>query len=177
MNIVVNGRNVDVTPALRSYAEDKVMKFDRYLPNITEAVITLSIQKFRHKAEVLLKANGNQIQAESVTEELYSAIDDVAQKLERQIKKLKGKLQTHRKAESKSRTVEAPAVAEEGAAAEAGRIIKKTVSSKPMSPEEAAIQMQTNNQEFVVFTNGQSGDMNVIYRRSDGNLGLIGPAK
>jgi putative sigma-54 modulation protein len=177
MNIVVNGRNVDVTPALRSYAEDKITKFDRYLPNITEAVITLSIQKFRHKAEVLLKANGTQIQAEGETEELYSAIDDVAQKLERQIKKLKGKLQTHRKGEGKSRAAEAAGAAEEPVAAEAGRIIKKTVSTKPMSPEEAAIQMATGHQDFLAFTNDQSGAMNVIYRRTDGNLALIEPAK
>jgi putative sigma-54 modulation protein len=178
MNVVVNGRNVEVTQTLRSYAEDKITKFEKYLSNITEAVITLSIQKYRHKAEVLLKANGNIIQAEGVTDELYSAIDDVAQKLERQIKKLKGKLQTHRKPDGKSRTTAPAAAAEEAAAAsETGRIIKKPLSTKPMSPDEAAIQMEINNQEFLVFTNDQSGDINVIYRRSDGNLGLIEPAK
>jgi putative sigma-54 modulation protein len=177
MNIVVNGRNVEVTQPLRSYAEDKITKFEKYLSNITEAVITLSIQKYRHKAEVLLKANGNIIQAEGVTDELYSAIDDVAQKLERQIKKLKGKLKTHRKPDGKSRTAAPAAEAEEAAASETGRIIKKSLSTKPMSPDEAAIQMDINNQEFLVFINDQNGDINVIYRRSDGNLGLIEPAK
>ncbi len=176
MNVVVNGRNVEITPALRSYAEDKMSKFDRYLSNITETVVTLSIQKYRHKAEVLLKANGNLIQAEGVTEELYSSIDEVAQKLERQIKKLKGKLHSHRKAESKARG-EAPA-SSESASAEAGRITKKrTVESKPMSPDEAAIQLEMSSQDFLVFTNDQSGDINVIYRRSGGNFGLIEPAK
>jgi len=175
MNIVVNGRNVDVTPALKSYAEEKITRFDKYLPKITEAVVTLSIQKFRHKAEVLIKANGTQIQAESETDELYSAIDEVSEKVERQIKKLKGKLQTHRKGDGKSRVEGAVASAEE--AAEAGRIIKKTVQAKPMSPEEAAIQMQATNQDFMAFMNYESGDMNVIYRRADGNLGLIEPVK
>jgi putative sigma-54 modulation protein len=178
MNVVVNGRNVTVTPTLRSYAEDKITKFEKYLSNITEAVITLSIQKYRHKAEVLIKANGNIIQAEGVTDELYSAIDDVAQKLERQIKKLKGKLRTHRKPDSKSRTAATAAADEEAASAsETGRIIKKTLNTKPMSPDEAAIQMEINNQEFLVFINDQSGDISVIYRRSDGNLGLIEPSK
>lgn len=174
MNIVVNGRNVEVTPALRAYAEDKIGKFERYLSNITEAVVTLSIQKYRHKAEVLIKANGNLIQAEGVTEELYSSIDEVAQKLERQIKKLKGKIQSHRKAEGKAKA----AVSGEEALAEGGRtIISKPLDTKPMSPDEAAIQLEMGNREFVAFINDHSGDVNVVYRRSDGNLGLIEPAK
>jgi putative sigma-54 modulation protein len=177
MNIVVNGRNVDVTPALKSYAEEKITRFDKYLPKITEAVVTLSIQKFRHKAEVLIKANGTQIQAEGETEELYSAIDEVTQKLDRQIKKLKGKLQTHRKTEGRARSAEPTGVGMEEASPETGRIVRKTVHAKPMSPEEAAIQMQTTNQEFMAFMNFESGDMNVIYRRSDGDLGLIEPVK
>lgn len=176
MNIVVNGRNVEVTPALRSYAEDKISKFERYLSNITEAVVTLSVQKYMHKAEVLIKANGNLIQAEGVTEELYSAIDEVAQKLERQIKKLKGKLHSHRKTEGKART--SASGAGEEAHAETGRsIVRKTLETKPMSPDEAAIQLDIGSRDFVVFTNDQSGDVNVIYRRSDGNFGLIEPAK
>jgi len=174
MNIVVNGRNVEVTPALRAYAEDKISKFDRYLSNITEAVVTLSIQKYRHKAEVLIKANGNLIQAEGVTEELYSSIDEVAQKLERQIKKFKGKIKSHRKAEGKAKEaspgVEAPA---EGART----IISKPLDAKPMSPDEAAIQLEMGKREVVAFINGQSGDVNVIYRRADGNFGLIEPTK
>lgn len=176
MNIVVNGRNVEVTPALKSYAEDKISKFERYLSNITEAVVTLSIQKYRHKAEVLIKANGNLIQAEGVTEELYSAIDEVAEKLERQIKKLKGKLHSHRKVEGRAKA-SSPAPSEE-APAEAGKVIvRRTIETKPMSPDEAAIQLEIAGKDFVVFTNDQSGDINVIYRRSDGNIGLIEPAR
>ncbi len=172
MKIVVNGRNIDVTPALRSYAEEKIGKFDRYLSNITEAVVTLSVQKFRHKADVLLKANGTMIQAEGVTDELYSAIDEVSQKLERQVKKFKSKMQSHRKAENKTKT----AIPEEPIAEETGRIItRKSFEMKPMTPDEAAVQLDIQNMEFFVFTNDQSGDINVIYRRGDGNFGLIEP--
>ncbi len=175
MNIVVTGRNVEVTPALRSYAEDKIGKFERYLSNITEAVITFSIQKHMHKAEVLLNANGNLIQAEGVTGELYSAIDEVAQKLERQVKKFKGKLHSHRKAEGKSRV--AATVPEETPSETERVIVRKTLETKPMAPEEAAMHMEMDNQDFRVFTNDQSGEINVTYRRSDGNIGLIEPAK
>ncbi len=98
MNIIVNGRHLEITPALRSYAEEKVGKFDRYLSEISEAIVTLSIEKkYRHKADVLLKVNGVLIQAESVTDEIYSAIDEVVEKLDRQIKKYKDKLVSHRK--------------------------------------------------------------------------------
>src|SRR3989304_5515128 len=92
MNIIVTGRHLEVTDALKKYAEAKIKKFDRYLTNITEATITLSIEKYRHKAEVLLKVNGYLIQAEGITGEIYSSIDEVVEKLERQVKKYKEKL-------------------------------------------------------------------------------------
>ncbi|MFA4830398.1 MAG: ribosome-associated translation inhibitor RaiA, partial [Thermodesulfovibrionales bacterium] len=96
MNVIVNGRHMDLTPALKNYAEEKVKKFERYSSNITEAVVTLSIEKYRHKAEVLLKANGTLIQAEGITGEIYSSIDEVVEKLEKQVKKYKEKLVSHR---------------------------------------------------------------------------------
>jgi putative sigma-54 modulation protein len=174
MNIVVNGRNLEITPALKTYAEDKIGKFDRYLSNITEAVVTLSIQKYRHKAEVLLKANGMMIQAEGVTGEIYSSIDEVVEKLQRQVKKLKGKSRSSRKGEGKAKA----APPSEAPREEAGSVIKrKRFAMKPMTPEEAAMQLELSDMSFFVFNNDQSGEINVIYRRNDGDLGLIEPAK
>lgn len=175
MNIVVNGRNnLEITPTLRNYAEEKIGKFDRYLSNITEAVITLSVQKYRHKAEVLLKANGILIQAEGVTGEIYSSIDEVVGKLERQVKKFKEKLTSHRKADGKIK--ETPAA--KSSPEETGKIIKrKRFDMKPMAPDEAAMQMELLDKNFFIFTNDQSGNINVIYRRTDGNFGLIEPVK
>lgn len=178
MNIIVNGRHLDVTPAIRSYAEEKVSKFERYLHEISEAVVTLSIEKkFRHKAEVLLKVNGILIQAESVTGEIYSAIDEVSEKLDRQVKKYKEKLVSHRK--GGVRTAAVPASSEKPAAPkETGRIIKnKRFELKPMSPDEASMQMELLDKDFYVFVNDISGDINVIYLRQDGNFGLIEPVK
>lgn len=172
MNILVNGRHLEVTPALRAYAEEKIRKFERYLSNITEATVTLSVEKYSHKVEVLLKANGLMIQAEGVTEEIYSAIDEVVEKLDKQVKRYKEKLVSHRKGEGK--TTELPPVSE----AETGRIIKtKRFDMKPMSPDEAAMQMDLIDKDFFVFANDVSGAMNVIYRRKDGNYGLIEPVK
>ena len=174
MKIIVTGRHIEVTPALKDYAEKKIARFERYLSNISEAVATLSVEKYRHKVEVLLKVNGVLIQAESITGDVYSSIDEVAEKLERQIKKYKEKMVSHRKPEGKSGNEEA----EEATPAETGRIIKnKRFELKPMSPDEAAMQMELLDKDFFVFTNDKSGDINVIYRRRDGNFGLIEPVK
>jgi putative sigma-54 modulation protein len=174
MKIIVTGRHIEVTPALKDYAEKKIARFERYLSNISEAVVTLGVEKYRHKVEVLLKVNGVLIQAESITGDVYSAIDEVAEKLERQIKKYKEKLVSHRKSEGKSGSAEA----EEAVPSDTGRIIKnKRFELKPMSPDEAAMQMELLDKDFFVFTNDKSGDINVIYRRKDGNFGIIEPVK
>jgi putative sigma-54 modulation protein len=173
MNIIISGRHLEITPALKAYAEEKVKKFERYLSDISEANVTLSIEKkYRHKAEVLLKANGVLIQAEGVTGEVYSSIDEVVEKLERQVKKYKDKLVSRRKGTSKAaETAASPP-------AETGSIIKnKRFELKPMSPDEASMQMELLDKDFFVFINDISEDINVIYRRRDGNFGLIEPVK
>jgi len=171
MNIIINARHMELTETLKNYAEEKIGKFKKYLNNITEAIITLSIEKYRHKAEVLLKVNGLLIQAESITEEMYASIDEVVEKLERQVKKYKEKIVSHRKNRNKSSTLSTseltiPAI-----------IKRKSFDMKPMSVEEAAMQMELLDKDFFVFTNASSGDINVLYKRRDGNLGLIEPIK
>ncbi|MEW6067085.1 MAG: ribosome-associated translation inhibitor RaiA [Nitrospirota bacterium] len=174
MNLIITGRHLEVTPALKNYAEKRIKKFGRYLSNISEAIVTISVEKYRHKVEVLLKVNGVLIQAEGITGEVYSSIDEVAEKLDRQIKKYKEKLVSHRKNEGKTGTIPEKAVV----LTESGKIIKnKRFELKPMSPDEAAMQMDLLDKDFFVFTNGISGDINVIYRRKDGNFGLIEPVK
>ncbi|HAM49667.1 MAG TPA: ribosome-associated translation inhibitor RaiA [Nitrospiraceae bacterium] len=177
MNIIVNGRHLEVTPALRSYAEEKIGKFERYLSNITEATVTLVVEKYRHKTEVLLKANGVMIQAEGITGDIYSSIDEVVEKLEKQVKKYKEKMVSYRKGEGKS----VPSPMAEGISApapERARIIKKErLAMKPMSPDEAALQMELLDKDFFIFSNDASGEINVIYHRNDGNYGLIEPVK
>ncbi len=172
MNIIINGRHLEITPALRSYAEEKIGRFDKYISNITEAIVTLSVEKYRHKAEVLLKVNGVMIQAESVTGEVYSAIDEIVEKLEKQVVKHKEKIHSYRKGEKKA------AATVPAGASEKGRIIKhKRFDMKPMDPEEAVNQMELLDKDFFVFASQISGDINVIYRRKDGNYGLIEPVR
>lgn len=171
MNIIINGRRMDLTPNLKRYAEEKVGKFKKYLNNITEATVTLSVEKYRHKAEVLLKVNGLLIQAESITDEMYASIDEVVEKLERQVKKYKEKIVSYRKNRNKSK------VTSKAENTTPTIIKRKSFDIKPMSVEEAAMQMDLLDKSFFIFTNASSGDINVLYKRKDGNLGLIEPIK
>ncbi|MBI5025559.1 MAG: ribosome-associated translation inhibitor RaiA [Nitrospirae bacterium] len=179
MNIIVTGRHMAVTDNLRDYAQEKVRKFDKYLGNISEAVVTLSVEKYRHKAEVLLKVNGMLIQAEGITGEMYSSIDKVVEKLNRQVKKYKEKLishSSHRKGEGKT-SPETSSGSPMSTEFTPTIIKRKRFDIKPMNPEEAAAQMDLLDKDFFVFTNASTGDINVLYKRRDGNLGLIEPSK
>jgi putative sigma-54 modulation protein len=162
---------MDLTENLKSYAEEKIGRFSKYLSNITEANVTLSVEKYRHRAEVLMKVNGLMIQAESITADMYSSIDEVVEKLERQVKKYKEKVSSHRKGKK--------AEAASGAAEAAAPMIikRKFYDTKPMSVDEAAMNMDMLKRPFFVFTNASSGDINVLYKRNDGHLGLIEPVK
>ena len=178
MNVVVTGRNVEVTPALKKYAADKVKKFDRLDAKIMEASFEFSTEKFRHRVEVTLKVNGQIIQAKGDTEEMYASIDEVMDKLSRQLKKVKEKQGSRRK---EDRASIKGSVAQEAVEEEANmprQIIKsERFDPKPMTAEEAAMQLDLLSRDFFVFSNASSGTINVVYRRKDGHVGLIQPGK
>ena len=171
MNIIINCKQMDLTKNLKEYAEEKISKFKKYLGNVSEATVTLSVEKYRHKAEVLLKVNGSFIQAQSTTGEMYSSIDDVVEKLARQVRKYKDKTVSLRKNKEKSRALQ------ESEETFPSIIKNKSYNLKPMSVEEAAMQMDLLDRDFFVFTNASSGHMNVLHKRNDGNFGLIEPVK
>lgn len=173
MKITIKGRNIDVTEALRQYIEKRITKFERFLNEVGEAIITVSTEKFTHKIDVLFKVNGHLIQAEGKTEDLYSAVDQVVEKLEKQVLKYKEKIQNKNKKSNKySQQVATPS--EDSAK----RIVKyKKFDLRPMSPEEAVDQMELLDKDFFVFVNSFTGQVNVVYKRKDGNYGLIEPAK
>jgi len=179
MNVIVTGRNVEVTDALKQYAGDKIRKFDKFDANITEASFVFSLEKFRQRVEASLKVNGQMIQAESTTEEMYSSIDDVLDKLGRRLKKMKGKTDTRRKGDErslKSVTATANEEVEEEGPPQRMIIRAEGFDAKPMTAEEAADQLEILKRDFFVFINSASNGLNVIYRRKDGNMGLIQPS-
>ena len=174
MNVTILGKNMEVTDYLRDLALKKIEKLDKYFPQDTNATVVMSVEKSRHIIEVTIPYRGGVIRGEEVTGDMYASIDNVVAKLDRQIQKHKTKL-------SKAlRYDEAPAVPEyyddnEGRGPEIVRV--KRFSMKPMSVEEAMLQMDLLGHSFFVFTNGETGDINVLYARKDGNYGLIEPDK
>lgn len=171
MQISVVGRGIRATKALRSYAESKVKKLEKYIPKATEAVVTLRVEKYRHIAEILIKGNKTLIQAEGESNEMYTSIDNVMNKIVRQLKKYKEKRQDHK---GKQRGVEVAEIALEEE--KSLQIVKvKRFPMKPMLPEEAVMQMELLRKNFFVFSNASNEKINVVYKLEDGNVGLIEP--
>jgi len=175
MQTSVTFKNLDSSDTLRSYVQEKLDRFDRLLDNPAEANVVLSVEKFRHMAEINIIGDRLTINGKEETIDMYSAIDMVLDKLEKQIKKSKDKIRERRsgaKARNKSMLAEEINLPEE----ELERQIKiKHIEYKPMHVEEAALQMDLLDDNFLVFTNARSDQVNVLYRRKDGHYGLIQP--
>lgn len=178
MQISVSFRNVDPSEHLKGYAENRMARLKKYMDEPIEIYLVLSIQKFRHIADVTISANGMKIKAQEETGDLYSAIDMVLDKTEKQIKRHREKVKEH-KAEGKPKGLpEGKKIGEEREAEEEDlpQIVKtERILAKPMDVEEASLQLKLSNSEFVVFTNSKTRLINVLYRRKDGNFGLIEP--
>ncbi|MFA5073508.1 MAG: ribosome-associated translation inhibitor RaiA [Nitrospirota bacterium] len=176
MQINVIGRHIEVTDSLKQYAIEKFSRLEKYLPKTIHIVITLSvIKKVHHFAEAVIKSNGLLIQASEQTDEMYSTIDLLIEKIERRVRKYKEKLVTHKHQTGKG---EAAALAEPPAPDDhIPQIIKvKQFDLKPMLPEEAIMQMELLDKDFFIFLHAGTGQVSVIYKRKDGNVGLIEPA-
>ncbi|TYP50908.1 ribosome hibernation-promoting factor, HPF/YfiA family [Thermosediminibacter litoriperuensis] len=177
MKVTVSGKNFEVTPALKEYAEKKIGKLSRhfnYLNNDNlEAQVTLHVEKDRHIVEVTIPVNDMILRGEEETKDMYSSIDLVVDKLEKQIEKFKTKLtKALRKNSAKNGAVAEGEIAEE----DEPKVVKiKRFAIKPMSIDEAVLQMNLLGHNFFVFTNAETDEINVVYKRKDGDYGLIFP--
>jgi len=182
MDVVVKGRHIEITPALREYAEEKIRKLSRYL-NLPKAEVELSIERNpriseNQTAEVTIYTRGPVIRGKESTVDMHASIDLVAEKLEKQIKKYKGKVYNNHNNKAHGLSAEALAASPEPRMAETPEpsIVKtKQFAVKPMTPEEATLQMELLGHDFFVFTNSETEEINVVYRRSDEDYGLIEP--
>ena len=175
MDITVTFRHTDPIESLKTYAEEKISKINKYLDSPLDAHIVLSVEKFRHQADVSLSVNGTRFKGVDETGDMYSAIDQVTDKIEKQVKRYRSKIKNRR---AETRKNEKAIEAEEITALsfEDPSIEIEKMVAKPMDPEEAAMQLGMSQQDFLVFRNSRSREINVIYRRRDGNLGLIEPS-
>ncbi len=179
MDIMVTFRHMEPTESLRVYAQEKLSKLKKYLDTPIEAHVVLEVEKFRHLADVTLNIDGTRIKGVEETGDMYSAIDQVMDKIEVQVKRHRSKIRERRPESIKGEATLTEEATEETAVEAVGEpvIVPEKMDSKPMDPEEAAMQLSMSQQEFLVFRNSRSQLMNVIYKRRDGNLGLIEPPK
>ncbi len=175
MQLIIQGKNMEVTDRLQEYIEKKVGKLDRYLPTITEARMELSVEgaksaKDRQVAQLTVRSKGTLLRAEERTADMFASIDAIVDKMYRQIVRYKGKRYGRGRGPG-----EIPPV-EEFEEEEPPRIVRiKRFQVAPMDEEEAVEQMELLGHDFFVFFNVETSEMNVIYRRKDGNYGLIEP--
>lgn len=171
MKVQVRGRNVEVTPPLKDYVEKRLGKLEKYLDNLGDAQVTLTVEKDAHRIEVTIPINGMILRGEEATGDMYASTDMVVEKLEKQIERYKGRL-IKRAGKGVVEGKNLPAGDEDNGP----RVVRtKRFAIKPMAIDEALLQMNLLGHSFFVFSNAETDQVNVVYRRKDGNFGLIEP--
>ncbi|HEY2028370.1 MAG TPA: ribosome-associated translation inhibitor RaiA [Myxococcales bacterium] len=180
MQVNITFRNMFATDALRNHVQDKLGKVvDKYLDKVTEAHVTLSLERYLHQADINLHAGHFHVRGKEKSEDMYASIDMAIDKIERQLKKHKERLKNHRPTHVHA-TGPVRVRYEIFSHPDIEGVLPEVIRSdeflaKPMSVEEALMQMDLLNNDFLVFTRPESSDVNVIYRRKDGSFGLIAP--
>ncbi|MCL2695724.1 MAG: ribosome-associated translation inhibitor RaiA [Clostridiales bacterium] len=172
MRILISGKNLEVSAYLRETVEKKMGKLERFFPSDAEAHVTLSVEKNRHIVEITIPHQGRFIRSEEISGDMYASIDAALDKLERQIRKHKSNLKKGLREDAFAAHYPEEPAAED----HTPRVVRvKRFQIKPMSEEEAILQMALVGHSFYVFENAETGKINVLYSRKDGNLGLIEP--
>ncbi len=196
MQLNITFRNLDSSDSLKEYAQDKVERVHKYLDRAGEAHVVLSLERHLHHADITIQSGAWLLRGREKSEDMYASIDLAMDKIERQLRRYKEKLKTHHGRERVHHRQElmnqllirhdvvaipppeaaaAPALEREQAAEAPGPAIIRTNEflAQPMTVEDAVMQMDLMNNDFLVFTNARSNEMNVVYRRKDGLYGLI----
>jgi putative sigma-54 modulation protein len=177
MQTAVTFRNLEPSDALKTYVQERTGRLTKYIDKPMDSQVTLTVQKFRQIADVVINADGIRIAGQEAHEDMYAAIDLVMDKIERQVKKYKEKIRKHKPAPGRELAWRREIYEQESFDEDREPVVVRTDNYpvKPMSVDEAAMQMDLTQQEFLVFNNASTQMVNVIYRRKDGNYGLIVP--
>jgi len=178
MQVSVTFRKMDPSDSLKSYASDKVMRLKKYIDSPMDANVVLAKQKYRYIADIRVSTRGVVMRGEENSEDMYSSIDLAMDKIERQARKYKDKIREYEpvKLGEQIRVRHDIMELEQESAEQQDepRVVRSSeFHAKPMSVDEAVMQMDLLNNSFLVFTNANTRDVNVVYRRDDGNFGLI----
>jgi putative sigma-54 modulation protein len=179
VRLQVKGRNVEVSDSIRSYAQEKLGKLERQLHDPTRVELELAVERNpsianNQIAEATIWTKGPILRAKESSHDMKASIDQLVEKLERQVTRYRQKRQ---RKSSRRDTIAAPPSPPPGVPVEGDGMIVKTKQFpvKPMTPEEAVLQLELVGHDFFVFRNADSGEVNVVYRRRDGAYGLIEP--
>jgi putative sigma-54 modulation protein len=179
MRLQVKGRNIEISEQIRQYAQEKLRKLDRLVADPTRVELELALERnpsiaANHVAEATVWTKGPVLRARESSADMKASIDQLVDKLERQVKRYREKRRPRRHVPRANGPVElARPTTSEG---EPMIVKTKQFTVKPMSPEEAVLQLELVGHDFFVFRNADSGEVNVVYRRRDGDFGLIEPA-
>jgi len=180
MKIHLRGRNIEITPALQEYVEKRLNRMEKFFNSPIEAHVALSVIREDHIVEVTLSMGGLLLRGEEATLDMYASIDQVVDKLERQMRKYKTRINRklrQRGIKEINERLLPPALEEEKAEEDRIVVKRKRFVIKPMPVEEATLQMNLLGHDFFVFSNSETEEINVLYKRKDGNYGLIEPTE
>ncbi len=173
MQTSVTFKNLEPSDSLKDYVTNKLNRMDKLMDNTAEAQVVLSVEKIRHYTEIRLKGDRLNIVCREKASDMYSAIDLALDKLEKQLKKQKEKIKNHRQSKGGESVRDMNPGAE--LEIETPEIHIQSIEYKPMDIEEASMQLELTSDNFLVFTNARTNRVNVLYRRKNGDLGLIEP--
>ena len=173
MNIIIIGKNIDVTPGLREAVEEKIGKLEKYFTPDTEVHVTLSVEKDRQKIEVTIPVKGNIIRSEQVSNDMYVSIDLVEEIIERQLKKYKTRITDREQGAGYFKKEFLENDYEDDGDIKIVRTKKFDI--KPMYPEDACVQMELLGHNFFVFQNAENDQVCVVYKRKGNTYGMIEP--
>ncbi len=187
MNITITGRHMEMTEALKAYIETGLQKIRSHFDKVIDVDVVLDVEKHRHIAEVNLHANGVRIHSREASQDMYASVDSVMAKLEKQIKKYKGRINKHQPRTARETLSYGHAIigyqpgngdsdAKESDEKPHHVITREKVPMKPMTVEEATMQLDLVDDPFLVFSNAETSQVNVLYARDDNTYGLIEPA-
>lgn len=178
MNIRVAGKNFTVTEGMKDHLNQKISKFDKYSPRLVESHVVLKKEKYLFVAEITLLAKNLRAYGEASSKEnIFTAIDEAAVRVEKQLKRFREKVKDHHKGGVSGRKQLAEARGLDTAAEDGPEIIKvrSLQAVKPMFPEDASLQLQESAKPLLVFQNASTQKVNVIFKREDGHHGLVEP--
>lgn len=176
MNINVTFRHRDSDEKLRDYVEQKIMRLGKYFHRPTESSVVFSSEKFRHRAEITIMADQSKFTGRETAQDAMSAFDLCLDKVEIQARRYRDRMKRHRGREDAPAAPLSDEASEDYGSGTQPEIIRSDrYVPKPISMEDAVLLMKDNNDEFLVFRNADTEKVNVLYRRKDGNFGLIEP--